>query len=75
MKFYFEPESTFVVTHERKVRAIVDEINPATFDGSLLVSHYWSDHPVQLTLRKVCWSSRARSPGIQLEAPSLRTSG
>jgi hypothetical protein len=51
MNIHFEPESNRVLIHERHVRAVVDEIKPAAFDGSLPVSHHWPDYPVQLTSR------------------------
>jgi hypothetical protein len=51
MKIRFEPLSTNVVVHERHINALVREMTPPAFDGSLVVTQYWRDSPVELTLR------------------------
>jgi hypothetical protein len=51
MKIHFEPQSTFVVVRERHIRAVVEELKPRGFDGSLVVTQFWRDSPVQITLR------------------------
>jgi len=51
MKIRFEPQSPFIVVHERHIRAVVDAIKPPAFDGSLEVTQPLRDSPVEITLR------------------------
>ncbi len=51
MKIHFEPRSTSVVVHERHIKAVIEELKPPAFDGSLVVTQYWRESPVELTLR------------------------
>ena len=51
MRIHFQPQSTFVVVHERHIKAVINEIKPPSFDGSLVLTQYWKDSPVEITLR------------------------
>jgi hypothetical protein len=51
MKIRFEPQSPFIVVHQRHIQALVDAIKPASFDGSLEVTQPLRDSPVEITLR------------------------
>jgi hypothetical protein len=65
MKIRFEPQTPFIVVHERHIKAVVDAIRPPRFDGSLVVAQPLRDSPVEITLsaegNRPCKSSMAPS--------------
>jgi hypothetical protein len=54
MKTHSEPKSTRDSVHERHLKAGGDEIKSSAFSGPRVVSHFWQDSPVELTLRHEC---------------------
>lgn len=51
MTLYFEPADSVLAAHARFVRAVVDEIRPPDFHGTMVFEQYWRDSPVAVTLR------------------------